>query len=143
VVRPREVDHLKCERLSAVVAHVSECDRQSDPSEGDRLLARDHSVEWMWAALELVLGKPHPLKGVEVHEVEAAAPIHEGFGEPGRPNQRVDFPPPSNRCLLPLSCLYEHISRWWIQSGGALGQEDPVGRTRSSVIRPSFIVTSS
>jgi hypothetical protein len=91
VVRPREVDHLKCDRLSAVVAHVSECDRQSDPSEGDRLLAQDHSVEWMWAALELVLGKSHPLKGVEVHEVEAASPIHKGFGEPGRPNQWVDY----------------------------------------------------
>jgi hypothetical protein len=58
VVRPREVDHLKCERLGAVVARVSEGDRQNVPLEGDRLLAWDHSIEWMWAALELVMSKP-------------------------------------------------------------------------------------
>jgi hypothetical protein len=34
VVRPREVDHLKRERLGAVVARVSEGDRQSDPPKG-------------------------------------------------------------------------------------------------------------
>jgi hypothetical protein len=41
----------------------------------------------VWAALELVTWKPQPLKGVEVHEVEDTAPIHEGLGKPGRPDQ--------------------------------------------------------
>jgi hypothetical protein len=45
----------------------------------------------MWAALELVLGMPQPLEGIEVHEGEATAPIHEGFGEPGHPDQRVNY----------------------------------------------------
>jgi hypothetical protein len=89
VVGPREVNYLKHERLSVVVAHVSESDWQGDPLEWDRLFARDHSVEWVWAALELVTGKPQPLKGVEVHEVESATPIHEGLSEPDRPDQRI------------------------------------------------------
>jgi hypothetical protein len=44
----------------------------------------------VWAALELVLGESQSLKGIEAHEVEATAPIHECFGEPGHPVQRVD-----------------------------------------------------
>jgi hypothetical protein len=47
-----------------VVAHVSDDDRQIDPPDGNRLFARDHSVERVWAALELVTGKPYQLKGV-------------------------------------------------------------------------------
>jgi hypothetical protein len=58
MVRPREIDNLKRLCLGAVVACVSEGDRQGDPPEWNKLLARDHSVESMWAALELVLGKP-------------------------------------------------------------------------------------
>jgi hypothetical protein len=56
----------------------------------DGLFAQDHSIEWVWVALELVMGKPQPLNGVKVHEVEAAAPIHEGLSEPGPPDQRND-----------------------------------------------------
>jgi hypothetical protein len=41
-----------------MVADVSEGDWQSDPSEGDELLALDHSIELVRAALELIPGKP-------------------------------------------------------------------------------------
>jgi hypothetical protein len=58
VVRHREINHLKCERLGAVLACVSKGDLQSEPREGDGLLAWDHSIEWMWGALEPVPGKP-------------------------------------------------------------------------------------
>jgi hypothetical protein len=54
------------------------------------VLAWDHSIEWVWATLELVWGKPQPFERVKVHEIEATAPIHEGLGEPGSPDQRVD-----------------------------------------------------
>jgi hypothetical protein len=81
VVRPGEVNHLKHKHLSVVVARVSEGDRQSDLPEGDGLLAQDHSIEGMWATLELVSSEPQPLKRVKVHMVEATATIHEGFGE--------------------------------------------------------------
>jgi hypothetical protein len=69
VVRDREVDYLECDHHGVVVAHVSDDDRQIDPPDGNRLFARDHSVERVWAALELVTGKPYQLKGVKVHEV--------------------------------------------------------------------------
>jgi hypothetical protein len=58
VVRPGEVGYPKGEHLSAVIACVLEGDRQGNSPEGDELLARDHSVEWMWVALELIPGKP-------------------------------------------------------------------------------------
>jgi hypothetical protein len=58
VVRPKEVDHLEHEHPSVVTACVVEGDRQSNPPEGDILLARDHSVEWVRVTLELVPGKP-------------------------------------------------------------------------------------
>jgi hypothetical protein len=91
VVRPREVDYLKRECFGAVVARVSKSDRQGDPPKWNGLLAWDHSIEWVWATLELVLGEPQPLKGVEVHEVEVAASIHEGLSKPGLPDQRIDI----------------------------------------------------
>jgi hypothetical protein len=91
VVRSREIDYLERECLGAVIAHVPEGDRQSDPPKRGGLFARDHSVEWMWAALEQITGKPQHLKGVKVHKVEATAPIHECLGEPGRPDQRVNY----------------------------------------------------
>jgi hypothetical protein len=50
------------------------------------LLAWDNSVEWVWAALELVVGRAQPLECVEVHEVDVVAPIHEGLGEPSHPD---------------------------------------------------------
>jgi hypothetical protein len=91
MVRPREVDHLKRERLGAVVDRVSRGDPQSDaPTEGI-LHAQENSVEWMWATLELVSTKPQALKGVKVHEVEVTAPIHEGLGESCRPDQQIDY----------------------------------------------------
>jgi hypothetical protein len=57
---------------------------------GDKVLAQNHSIEQVWAALELVWGKPQSFKCVEVHEIEAIAPISEGLGEPGCPDQTVD-----------------------------------------------------
>jgi hypothetical protein len=58
VVRLGEVDYLKRSCLSAVVAHVSKGDWQGDPPKRDELFAWDHYIEWVWTALELVMGKP-------------------------------------------------------------------------------------
>jgi hypothetical protein len=44
-----------CHILGAIVAHVSESDRQTDLPEGDGLLVRDHFIEWVWAGFEKVL----------------------------------------------------------------------------------------
>jgi hypothetical protein len=86
VVRTREINHLKSKHFGVVVACVSEGDRQSNLPEGDGLLVRDHCIEWMWATFELVLGNPWYFECVKVHEVEATAPTHEGFGELGHPD---------------------------------------------------------
>jgi hypothetical protein len=90
MVRAEEIYHFERQHLRAVVACIPEGNRQADPSKGDRVLAQDHSIEWVWATLELVQGKPQSFKRVKVHEIEATTPIHEGFGEPGCLNQRVD-----------------------------------------------------
>jgi hypothetical protein len=58
MVGPEEVDHLKSEHFSMVVAYVSECDRQSNMYEWDGLHARDHSIKWVWTAFEMVPGQP-------------------------------------------------------------------------------------
>jgi hypothetical protein len=58
MVRTGEIDHLERECLGAVVARVSEGDWQSDSPKGGGLLARDHPIEWMWAALELIPVEP-------------------------------------------------------------------------------------
>jgi hypothetical protein len=91
VVRAGEVNYFKRKRFGAVVACVLKSDRQGDSSKGDGLLTQDHSIKRVWAALELVLGEPQPLKAIEVHEVEVAALVHEGLGESGCPDQRVDY----------------------------------------------------
>jgi hypothetical protein len=90
MVRAEEIDNFKCEHLCAVVACVPEGNRQGDPSKRCRVLAQDYSIEWVWVALELVRGKAQSFKRVKVHESEATALIHEGLGEPGCPDQRVD-----------------------------------------------------
>jgi hypothetical protein len=52
--------------------------------------AQDHSIERVQATLELVWSEPQFFERVEVHEIEVTTTIHEGLGEPGCPNQRVD-----------------------------------------------------
>jgi hypothetical protein len=86
MVRPGEVNYLECDHLGAVVSHVSE----GDPPKRDGLFAQDLSIEKVRATLELVTGKTQPLKGVKIHEVEAAAPIHAGLILLGRPDQWVN-----------------------------------------------------
>jgi hypothetical protein len=51
VTHPRGTEH---EHFCAVVGCIPKGDRQGDPSKGDRVLARDHSIEWVCAAQELV-----------------------------------------------------------------------------------------
>jgi hypothetical protein len=53
-----EINHFKHEHLSAIIAGVPKSDRQGDPSKGNILLTWDHSAEWVWATLEMVLGEP-------------------------------------------------------------------------------------
>jgi hypothetical protein len=86
-------DNFVCLRscIRNVNTHISQGERQRTLPEGDRMLAWDYSVKWVWAAFELVPDQPYPFEGVEVHEDEATAPIHEGFSELGHFDLRVDY----------------------------------------------------
>jgi hypothetical protein len=117
-----------------VIVHVSNGDQQSDPPEGDGMLARDHSKEWMWAALELVTSRPQPLEGIKVQEVEATAPVDEGFGESGCPDQWVDYEgkPPQLGGTIQVVCLIKSdrglgpVKVFW--GGRAYGVDCPAGK---------------
>ena len=47
-------------------------------------------MEWRLAGVELVQSDPHELQGVDVHDVEAAASVHEHLGEAGVADDGVD-----------------------------------------------------
>ena len=47
-------------------------------------------MEWRLAGVELVQSDPHELLGVGMHDVEAAASVHEHFGEAGVADDGVD-----------------------------------------------------
>jgi hypothetical protein len=108
MVRSGEVNYFKCEGLGAVVTGLFEGDRQDDPSEGDELLAQNHSVEWVWATLELVLGEPQSLEGVEAYKVEALLPSIRAFVSQVVPTSRSTM-----RGNLPGLGM---LSRWSVQS---------------------------
>ena len=48
-------------------------------------------MEWQLAGAELVQSDPHELQGVGVHDVEAAASIHEHLGEAVVADDGVDY----------------------------------------------------
>jgi hypothetical protein len=58
MVRPEEVNHVEGARVSVVVTRIPEGDMQTNLPEGDILLARDHSVEWVRADPESVPPQP-------------------------------------------------------------------------------------
>ena len=47
-------------------------------------------MEWRLAGAELVQFDPHELQGVGVHDVEAAASVHERLGEASVADDGVD-----------------------------------------------------
>ena len=82
--------HLKSEYLLAEVGCCAEAHRQIDLAEGLDSLPRRDTVEWRLAGAKLVQSDPHELQGVGVHDVEAAASVHEHLGEAGVADDGVD-----------------------------------------------------
>ena len=76
-----EPHHLKGEHLLADVDSRAEADGQVDLTEGLDSIPRRNAVEQRLAGVELVQTDPHELQGVGVHDVEAAASVHEHIGE--------------------------------------------------------------
>src|SRR6185369_14029169 len=82
--------HLKSEYLLAEVSCRAEADRQIDLAEGLDLLPWRDAVEWRLAGAQLVQSDPHELQGGGVHDVEAAASVHEHLGEASVADDGVD-----------------------------------------------------
>src|SRR6185503_17966195 len=82
--------HLKGEYLLAEVGCRAEAHRQIDLAEGLDPLSRRDAVEWRLAGAYLVHSDPHELQGGGVHDVEAAASVHEHLGEAGVADDGVD-----------------------------------------------------
>src|SRR6185295_3962148 len=82
--------HLKSEYLLAEVSCRAEADRQIDLAEGLDSLPRRNAMEWRLAGAKLVQSDSHELQGGGVHDVEAAASVHEHLGEAGVADDGVD-----------------------------------------------------
>src|SRR6185295_8717344 len=82
--------HLKSEYLLAEVSCRAEADRQIDLAEGLDSLPRRNAMEWRLAGVKFVQSDPHELQGVGVHDVEAAASVHEHLGEAGVADEGID-----------------------------------------------------
>ena len=75
--------------------------------------------------VELVQSDPHELQGVGVHDVEAAASVHEHFGEAGVADDGVDNERVPSRARITLPAI-QHLS---VSSGNAnrlkIGEKSP------------------
>src|SRR6185503_9146499 len=74
----------------AEVSCRAEADRQIDLAEGLDALPRRDTMKWRLAGAKLVQSNPHELQGVGVHDVEAAASVHEHLEEAGVTDDGVD-----------------------------------------------------
>ena len=81
-------------KLTTVTAYYTNnqqgADRQIDLAEGLDSLPRRNAMEWRLAGAKLVQSDPHELQGVGVHDVEAAASVHEHLVEAGVADDGID-----------------------------------------------------
>jgi len=82
--------YLESEYFLAEVGCCAEAHRQIDLAEGLDSLPRRNAMEWRLAGAKLVQYDPHELQGAGVHDVEAAASVHEYLGEAGAADDGVD-----------------------------------------------------
>ena len=81
MVCPLPIYHLECESVSAVVGFVAECDRQLEVAGRIRLHAQQDAVEGEERGPQAGSRDPHGFQGVDVHDVEAATPVHQHLGQ--------------------------------------------------------------
>ena len=90
MVGSMEPDHLKGEGLRPIIGQISKGDGQIDLSKWHGLLSRHDAVERCSDWVESCLVDTHFVERLGVHDVEAAASIHQYFGESLWANDRVD-----------------------------------------------------
>ena len=82
--------HLKGEYLLAEVGCSAEPYRQIDLAEGLDSLPRRNAMEWRLAGAKLVQSDPHELQGMGIHDIEAAASVHEHLEEASVADDGID-----------------------------------------------------
>ena len=90
MVRPLPVHLLEREGLGAEVGSVAERDRQVDAADRVRLHARQDAVKGKDRGPQVSSWDPHGFQGVDVEDVEAAAPVHQHIGQAHVADDGVD-----------------------------------------------------
>ena len=90
MVGSMEPHHLEGEGLHPIIGRIPECDGQVDLPKWHGLLPGHDAVERRsdWAKVRLV--DTHHVERLCVHDVDAAASIHQYFGELLQADDRVD-----------------------------------------------------
>jgi hypothetical protein len=70
----------------------------------------------MWATLELIPGERQPFNSVKLNEVEPTAPIHKRLGEPGHPDQWVDYEGDPSRLGDTVWVIWSIESDWGLRT---------------------------
>ena len=97
MVGPVEPDHLKGKGLRPIIGRIPEGDGQIDLPKWYGLLSRHDAVERRLGRPDALLVDAHGVERFSVHDVEAAACIHQHLGEPLRADDRVDHERVSSR----------------------------------------------
>ena len=85
-----EPDHLEGKGLYPVIGRIPEDDGQIDLSKWYDLLSWHDAVERHLGRLDACSVDAHGIEHLSIHDVEAAASIHQHFGEPLHADDRVD-----------------------------------------------------
>ena len=88
---PREPHYVEGEGLSPVIGPIPESDGQIDLPEWHGLLSRHDAVERRPDHPDARSVDAHGVEHFSVHDVEAAASIHQHLGEPLHADDRVDY----------------------------------------------------
>jgi hypothetical protein len=81
VVCTLERDHLEGYWLFTVIIFIAEGNLEGNGPKGLSLAARNHSIESDSTMAELGLGEAYLRQGFHVHDIQAAAAIHQTLGE--------------------------------------------------------------
>ena len=85
-----ELDYLKGEGLSPIVGWIPKGDGQIDLPKWHDLLFRHDAVERRIGRSDVRSVDAHSIERLDVHDIEAAASIHQYLGEPLHADDRVN-----------------------------------------------------
>ena len=90
MIRTIEIYHFEGRLLYPEVRAIPKSDGQVDMPDWHRLLPRHDAMEWCSARLDPRPIEVDGIRGFRIHDVEAAASIHQHLGEAFHANDLVD-----------------------------------------------------